>query len=86
MSIASARAAPRCLAKTRAGGACQGPAMANGRCRMHGGKSTGPRTAEGLARMRAAVTKHGAFSGDTTELRALIRTLRAEQRRLREKL
>jgi hypothetical protein len=25
-------------------------AMANGRCRKHGGASTGPRTAEGLAR------------------------------------
>src|SRR6266849_2146019 len=27
------------------------PAMPNGRCRMYGGASTGPRTAEGLARM-----------------------------------
>ncbi len=32
--------------------------MANGRCRMHGGASTGPRTAEGLARLRAARTRH----------------------------
>jgi hypothetical protein len=29
--------APRCGAKTRRGTACQSPAMANGRCRMHGG-------------------------------------------------
>lgn len=34
-----------CGARTRAGGACRGPAMANGRCRFHGGKSTGPRPA-----------------------------------------
>ncbi len=56
--------AARCGARTRGGDPCQGPAMANGRCRMHGGTSTGPRTAEGLARMRAAKTKHGR---DTTE-------------------
>ncbi|MDO4657915.1 HGGxSTG domain-containing protein [Kingella sp. (in: b-proteobacteria)] len=30
-----------CGAKTRAGKPCQNVAMANGRCRMHGGKSTG---------------------------------------------
>ena len=35
--------APRCGAKTRKAKPCQGPAMKNGRCRMHGGKSTGPR-------------------------------------------
>ncbi len=38
---------------------CRAPAMANGRCRMHGGRSTGPRTPEGLARLAAAHTKHG---------------------------
>ncbi len=42
-------AAPRCGARTRCGGACRQPAMTNGRCRMHGGLSTGPRTPEGLA-------------------------------------
>lgn len=31
----------KCLAKTRRGGACQVPAMKNGRCRMHGGASSG---------------------------------------------
>ena len=30
--------------------------MPNNRCRMHGGKSTGPRTPEGLARIRATQT------------------------------
>ena len=39
--------APRCGAKTRADLACQAPGMANGRCRIHGGTSTGPRTAKG---------------------------------------
>lgn len=43
------RNAARCGARTRRGTPCQGPAIANGRCRMHGGPSTGPRTPEGLA-------------------------------------
>ena len=30
-----------CGARTRSGGKCQNAAMANGRCRFHGGKSTG---------------------------------------------
>jgi len=35
--------APRCGAKARRTGcACRAPAMANGRCRMHGGRCTGP--------------------------------------------
>lgn len=42
----------RCEAKTRRGTACQCKAMANGRCKFHGGLSTGPKTEEG--RMRAA--------------------------------
>ena len=31
--------------------------MANGRCRMHGGPSTGPRTPEGLERYYSAEAK-----------------------------
>jgi hypothetical protein len=33
--------AKRCGARTRSGKPCQSPAMANGRCRMHGGPSPG---------------------------------------------
>ena len=36
--------AAHCGAKTRAGGQCRAPAMKNGRCRVHGGSSTGPKT------------------------------------------
>ena len=32
---------PRCGAKTRSGGRCGHYSMPNGRCRYHGGKSTG---------------------------------------------
>jgi hypothetical protein len=53
---------PRCGAKTRRGTCCQCPAMRNGRCRLHGGLSTGAKTAEGIERIRRAVTKHGRYS------------------------
>jgi hypothetical protein len=61
--------APRCGASTRAGRSCAQPAMANGRCRFHGGKSTGPRTEDGLARARNARLVHGFRSGALIELR-----------------
>ena len=56
---------PRCGAKTRSGGTCQAPALwvtgqpkpKNGRCRMHGGLSTGPKSREGIARVTANLRK-----------------------------
>jgi len=80
------RTAPRCGARTRAGTPCKGPAMPNGRCRMHGGASTGPRTPEGLERIRKARTVHGAYSAEMRELRRAMRALRKEQRRLLEQV
>jgi hypothetical protein len=65
-----ARAAPRCGAKgKRRGEPCRAPAMPNGRCRMHGGASTGPRTPEGLARSRKANWKHGRYSAEVIATR-----------------
>jgi hypothetical protein len=61
--------APRCGARTRADCACRQPAMANGRCRFHGGKSTGPRTASGLANSRAARRTHGGYAAEIIDLR-----------------
>src|SRR5579864_1960633 len=63
----------RCCAKTRAGTPCKSPAMKNGRCRMHGGKSTGPRTTEGRARIRSANLKHGKYSHATRKKELLFR-------------
>lgn len=55
-----ANAGPRCGATCkRTGQPCRGAAMPNGRCRMHGGASTGTRTPEGKARCQAAPRKHG---------------------------
>jgi hypothetical protein len=49
---------------------CRQPAMGNGRCRLHGGKSTGARTAAGLARVRANRLVHGARTAEIVELRS----------------
>jgi len=50
----------RCLAKTRQGWECQKPALkGRSRCQLHGGRSTGPRTEEGRARISALQYKHG---------------------------
>jgi len=67
--------APRYGAKTRKGTPCKAPAMANGRCRMHGGKSTGPRTPEGLERSRKANFKHGYYSAESIANRKILRQL-----------
>ena len=45
-----------CGAKTRTGKPCQAPGNGRGgRCKLHGGKSTGPKTQEGKARSLAAL-------------------------------
>jgi hypothetical protein len=84
-------AAPRCGARTRAGGTCLQPAMPNGRCRFHGGKSTGARTEAGRARLRQIHTTHGCYGQEEqarfrretafiAETRALLAALRATPR------
>ena len=50
----------RCGAKTRQDTPCQRPAnKRNGRCRLHGGASSGPRTEQGRAKIAAANTTTG---------------------------
>lgn len=76
---------PRCSAhtKSRQGEPCRQIAMANGRCYLHGGKSTGPRTQEGLQRMKQSKIKHGFFSKEHIEER---RRFRLELQRKKEEL
>ena len=81
-----AQACPRCGARTRKHQPCKSPAMPNGRCRMHGGASTGPRTAEGLARVAAARTKHGGRSAEMRALHALIAELNRDAAQLVEEI
>ena len=65
---------PRCGAQTRSKTPCRSPAMANGRCRMHGGTSPGAPKGNGNAR------KHGLYTTDAItkrrELAALLRAMR----------
>ena len=64
---------PRCLAYARrTGNPCQAPAMPNGRCRMHGGKSTG------APRGNKNAWKHGAYSATAKAERLLARQLIAD--------
>jgi len=68
----------RCLATSkRTLKQCGAPAMKNKNvCRIHGGKSTGPRTSKGRAKCAQIKTVHGMES----------RTLRAERKRKYTKL
>ena len=53
----------RCLAKTRKGTPCQRPAFKhNGRCGLHGGLSTGAKTAAGLKKISDVNLKHGKYT------------------------
>ena len=52
-------------ARRRNGLPCRQPAMKNGRCRMHGGKCTGPKTREGKRRSAQANLKHGLYTQAT---------------------
>src|SRR3954454_5045294 len=67
--------AKRCRARTRSGKPCQSPAMANGRCRMHGGPSPG------AAKRNRNAFKHGRYTAEAAARRrnilALIRAARS---------
>ena len=53
-----------CGAKTRSGRPCKNfPVRNKRRCKLHGGLSTGPRTAAGKARIAATHYKHGRYVG-----------------------
>ena len=74
----------RCGAETRKGTPCQRPAYKrNGRCSLHGGRSTGPKTDDGLARLTAARTTHGKY---TKEKRAAAKRFAEQGRQMRAEL
>ena len=59
---------PRCGAKCKQrDGFCMNPAMKNGRCRIHGGKSTRPKPKHGLASAGVKLRRR--------EIRSLLATL-----------
>lgn len=63
----------RCGARNKSGTPCQRLAMKNGRCQLHGGKSTGAKTKEGIERIRQANITHGRTTAESLAKRRLIR-------------
>jgi uncharacterized protein YjcR len=65
---------PRCLARTRRKTLCQSPAMPNGRCRMHGGKSPG------APKGNKNALRHGRYTAEAMatrrEVAALLRAMK----------
>ena len=81
----------RCGARTKAGGACQRPAVKRtGRCTRHGGKSTGPRTQAGRDKLAQLHLTHGQLTKEkreTAKKRAEVgRKVRAEIERIEASL
>jgi hypothetical protein len=77
----------RCGAKTGKGTPCKRPAkLPVGRCRLHGGASTGPRGKDGLQRLTTARTTHGRYTKHKRAIakqRAVVgRQMRAELKEL----
>ena len=73
VTIAAGRIiAPRCQAKTKhSQQQCRKAAMRGKRvCRVHGGKSTGPRSEQGRERCAAAKTTHGWETRKKRQIRA----------------
>ena len=67
---------PRCQARTRRGTECQSPAMPNGRCRMHGGRSPG------APKGNRNAWKHGRYSAEAIARRRSIAELIRQAREL----
>ncbi len=72
--------AQRCGAKTRRGTRCQSPAMSNGRCRMHGGKSPG------APKGNRNAWKHGHYSAEAIAMRRLVRLLLSDAKETIERV
>ena len=72
-----------CNARTRSGDVCRRFGnVKNGRCHLHGGKSTGPRTDKGRQRIAKAHFKHGrrskAYLQQRHDLRTELRSIEAD--------
>ncbi len=84
-ALERASKAIRCTAKTRQNNTCKSPAMVNGKCRMHGGASTGAPCGKKHGRY-----KHGGYTKasitDWAHLRQIMRDSRAMMREVEELL
>ena len=72
----------KCGARNRQGKPCQGFGMGNGRCKFHGGMSSGPKTEAGKRRIAQAHYKHGRYTKKAKRLRKFARLMIAQTRLL----
>jgi hypothetical protein len=74
MIAAQLHLSPRCGARTRSESPCRSPAMPNGRCRMHAGKSAG------APKGNKNALKHGCYTAEAVlRRRAIASLLRAHE-------
>jgi len=59
---------------------CKRIARQNGRCHLHGGKSTGAKTQEGKLKQKMARWKHGYYSKEALEERRLFKQIFKDHR------
>ncbi|MCP3680208.1 MAG: hypothetical protein GY782_08170 [Gammaproteobacteria bacterium] len=70
---------PCCTAKSkRTKQLCRQPAMKNGKCRLHGGKSTGAKTVDGKKRLAEVNLTHGYYTKEAKAERRYLRQLLTE--------
>jgi len=62
-------------ARTSGGAGCKRAASANGRCHLHGGKSTGAKTLKGKHSQKMASWKHGLYSKEAKAERRAFRQM-----------
>lgn len=67
----------KCGAKARTNNhrPCRQPAMLNGRCRLHGGKSTGAKTEAGKLRRKLVNITHGFYTAESIAERKIMREM-----------
>jgi hypothetical protein len=77
----------RCLAYARTtGNPCQAKALTNGRCKNHGGMSTGPKTQEGRQAISQATRQRMASEGRMRVLEGFYRWLEGGGREMLSRL
>lgn len=77
IDLVSMHESPRCGARTRAGGNCRAPAVKHSeRCRMHGGKNSGP------PKRNQNALKHGLYTAEMLESRKRVAQVLRDARKL----
>lgn len=68
--------------KRKNGEPCRAKAMKNGRCRIHGGKYSPPKTKEALERRNKANFRSGLYTKEMLDVKLTMREINRESRNL----